>query len=448
VSASGGGGRLSWGVGLLLLALLPAGSWAAGGEPPAQRVVAVGDVHGSFDGLVSILTATGLVDGQRRWAGGGTLLVQIGDLLDRGVEVRPVLDLMMSLQEQAEASGGRVVCLLGNHEAMNLLGIRRDVHPGSYAAFAGPDSEKRRKLAWGALVHHYRARARRLGQGVPKIDDGVKARWMESNPPGAVEYVEALGPDGVYGRWLRSLPAAVLIGDTLFIHAGLGPDLAGADLETVNRTVADEIARLDRLRGFMLSEGLTFPEASIADLERVAEEEAKAAADSARMGRSAHERYAEALRPLLDWRRWLLASSSSPLWFRGAVYWDEEEHGAEMASLLDGVGARRMVVGHTVPKDRRIQTRFGGRVVLLDTGMQADYYKGGRVSALEILDGALTAVYLDDREPVGASRSAAEPIDQRGPEPGREDEVDGLGQVRDQGSGAPASATRPHGGPP
>lgn len=413
--ARGGPGRVLWVAGVLLLALLPSGSRAADGEPPAPRVVAVGDVHGSFDGLVSILATTGLVDDQRRWAGGDTVLVQIGDLLDRGVDVRPVLDLMMSLEEQAEAAGGKVVCLLGNHEGMNLLGIRRDVHPGAYAAFAGPQSEKRQKAAWDAVVRHYRARARHFSQAPPRIDRSVKARWMEQNPPGAVEYVEALGPDGTYGRWLRSLPVAVLLGETLFIHAGLGPDLEGLDLETVDRQVADEIARHDRLKAFMLAEGLAFPEASIFDLARVAEKEWEAFSDPAHPDRSAHEQNAETLRPLLGWQRWFLASSGGPIWFRGAVHWDEGEHGAEMASLLDGVGATRMVVGHTVPKDRRVQTRFGGRVVLLDTGMQSGYYAGGCASALEIVDGALTAVYLDRREAVGASTSPDEPLVEPGP---------------------------------
>ena len=72
-----------------------------------ERVVAVGDVHGAYDGLVAILGETGVVDGDLAWSGGTTRLVQIGDLLDRGAEVRPVMDLVMRLQREAEAAGGR-----------------------------------------------------------------------------------------------------------------------------------------------------------------------------------------------------------------------------------------------------------------------------------------------------------------------------------------------------
>ena len=47
----------------------------------------------------------------------------------------------------------------------------------------------------------------------------------------------------------------------------------------------------------------------------------------------------------------------------------------------------------------RIATRFGGRVVQIDTGMLGGtFYPGGRASALEIRDGGFVAVYEDGRE--------------------------------------------------
>jgi hypothetical protein len=101
-------------------------------NPHYDRVVAVGHIHGSFSGLVSIFREASLIDDANRWIGGSTLLVQTGDLLDRGVDVRPVMDLLMSLQSQAEASGGKVVVLLGNHEVMNLVGSLMDVNPDAY----------------------------------------------------------------------------------------------------------------------------------------------------------------------------------------------------------------------------------------------------------------------------------------------------------------------------
>src|SRR5512132_321126 len=116
--------------------------YAAPAEP--DRIVAIGDVHGNYDGLVRILGRARLIDGTRRWTGGRTVLVQTGDFTDRGPRVRAVMDLLMSLQKSAPDSGGQVHVLFGNHEAMNLLGLTRDVSPDAMSEFVDDDSERRR----------------------------------------------------------------------------------------------------------------------------------------------------------------------------------------------------------------------------------------------------------------------------------------------------------------
>ena len=81
----------------------------------AGRIVAVGDVHGNFDGLTSILQETGIIDADLKWSGGAATYVQLGDLFDRGLQVRETLDFLIRLQGEAKAAGGRVECVLGNH---------------------------------------------------------------------------------------------------------------------------------------------------------------------------------------------------------------------------------------------------------------------------------------------------------------------------------------------
>ena len=77
------------------------------------RIVAVGDVHGDYNQFVKILEGAGLIDDQLNWTGGKTHLVQIGDVLDRGPDSRAVMNLLISLEQQASISGGYVHCLLG-----------------------------------------------------------------------------------------------------------------------------------------------------------------------------------------------------------------------------------------------------------------------------------------------------------------------------------------------
>lgn len=355
----------------------------------AGRIVAVGDVHGCYKGLTSILQETGIIDQQLRWTGGDATYIQLGDLFDRGARVREVLDFLIRLQGEAAAAGGRVECVLGNHETMNLTGFYRDANPEVYATFVDGKSEKRRKKLWSAVKSYRSLRDE-------PTDDAAMQAWMDGHPLGWVEYTQALEPGGVYGKWLRTLPVAIMIDGVLFLHGGLSPEVAGMSVAEINDEVATEMKTFDTARHYLVSMSLVPASASFTEIADMvvaikywAEQE-----NSTDLIR----RHADQLEPLVGIDAWLMMSPDGPLWFRGATRWDEELQGAEMAALLDGVGADAMVVGHTPDREGTIRVRFKNRVFLIDTGMLSSYYTGGRPSALEIDDGVFTAVYLDHRE--------------------------------------------------
>ena len=74
----------------------------------------------------------------------------------------------------------------------------------------------------------------------------------------------------------------------------------------------------------------------------------------------------------------------------------DDPQGGPFAALLQKYGAKRFVTGHTPQQSRSITVRFGGRAVLIDTGMLSSYYMG-RASALEINGDKLTAYYEDGK---------------------------------------------------
>lgn len=84
----------------------------------------VGDVHGHLGKLIELLTASGLVDEQRRWIGGTAHLWFMGDFFDRGPHGIGIVDLVMRLQGEAADAGGAVRALLGNHEILFLSAHR------------------------------------------------------------------------------------------------------------------------------------------------------------------------------------------------------------------------------------------------------------------------------------------------------------------------------------
>jgi len=97
--------RLAWLLLVLPLATL-ASEWSF---DDAERVVALSDIHGAYDAMVRTLQQTAVIDESGDWIGGGTHVVIVGDLLDRGPDSRSAMDHLMRLEPQAEAAGGGAV---------------------------------------------------------------------------------------------------------------------------------------------------------------------------------------------------------------------------------------------------------------------------------------------------------------------------------------------------
>jgi hypothetical protein len=93
---------------------------------------------------------------------------------------------------------------------------------------------------------------------------------------------------------------------------------------------------------------------------------------------------------------WLAINPEAALWYRGLATVTDDPAGGPFAALLQGYGAKRFVTGHTPQQSRSITMRFGGRAILIDTGMLSSVYKG-RASALEIDGDKLTAHYEDGK---------------------------------------------------
>ena len=403
---SSGPSRLTRYVGGLVIVLL-SGAFASQGvaqssAPP--RVVAIGDIHGDFDAFRGILENAGILDAAGRWIAGRTTLVQTGDMIDRGTKVRAVMDLLMGLEEQATAAGGRVQVLLGNHEGLNLAGEGRDVTPAIYATFADEQSEERRQAAYDAYVKLCAARSLQLPRPTPRIyQPSSRDLWMAEHPPGFIEYRDAFGPQGRYGSWLRTKPAVLQLGDTVFQHAGIKPDVAPRKLEDINKQVATEIKRIDEYRSRMTARNLILPFFTLEEVLAAAQAElagggnARRTADGIEGLGSSDSSDPLGLEGLLRSGTWALFDANGPMWFRGFATWSAVEGAAQITKLLRRYNVAHFVVGHSVVSTMRITPRFSAAVFLIDTGMLSSVYQGGRASALEIRDGRFTAIYADQR---------------------------------------------------
>ena len=295
--------------------------------------------------------------------------------------------------------------LLGNHETMNLTANLRDTAPPLLARFADADSEARRVTTYQAYVEHAAERAEVLGPLAPSVQS--RDTWMDAHPPGFLEYLEALGPDGHYGQWLRDKPVVSRQGETIFLHGGLHPD-SPSDLDDINEQVRRELARYDEYRAQLVERGVitpffTFQETAVAvqrELQswvlRIAPTGPPSPDPPPPLSRE-DQAHVDMLIDLQQVLLWSIYSSDGPVWFRGFAQWTEAEGQAALNDLTDKYDAERFVVGHTVPEARLITPRFDDRVFLIDTGMLTSRY-AGRPSAREVTGDDVAAVYLDSRE--------------------------------------------------
>jgi hypothetical protein len=190
--------------------------------PAAERVVAVGDLHGDLGSMREAFRLAGAIDEKDRWVGEKLVLVQVGDQLDRGDDEPEILRLLDALTAEAARSGGAVHVLNGNHEIMNVAGDLRYVTPDGLRDYA---------------------------------DVAASAKLPPNVPAEARGRAAAFRPGSESSRRLAERNTVAIVGDTLFAHAGVLPKHVSYGIGRIN----------DDVRRFFRGEITALPEVVAAD---------------------------------------------------------------------------------------------------------------------------------------------------------------------------------------
>mmetsp|Transcript_10964 Transcript_10964/g.23295 ORF Transcript_10964/g.23295 Transcript_10964/m.23295 type:complete len:558 (-) Transcript_10964:337-2010(-) len=165
-----------------------------------QRLACIGDVHGDLTALQQFLVTAEVYDPvHESWCGGDTVLVQCGDVLDRGIEELACYRLLAKLSHQAMAAGGRVVLLIGNHEVLNAMGLFQ-------YAYSDVEHEQVIGAAVDAAINGEQNKWRVQYVG------NQPARWASYEPGGLLAH-----------SLMRNMKVAIRVGRTVCVHAGLKP---------------------------------------------------------------------------------------------------------------------------------------------------------------------------------------------------------------------------------
>lgn len=201
----------------------PAGEESTMRFEATGRLIAIGDLHGDLEAARTALRLGGAIDVEDHWIGGDLVVVQTGDILDRGDDEEAIIELFQRLREEAEESGGAVHVLNGNHELMNAYRDFRYVTPGGYADFADVP--------------------------VPTGVDSLMASLEPEQRPRAAAFL----PGGPFARLLAQRNTVVIVGSSVFVHGGILPEHVERGLDQMNEEVRawlrDEAPQPDWIRG-------------------------------------------------------------------------------------------------------------------------------------------------------------------------------------------------------
>jgi hypothetical protein len=259
-----------------------------------NKLIALSDIEGNFDAFRKLLQQNKIIDKDYNWIFGKGHLVFAGDMFDRGEQVTECLWLAYSLEEKAKAAGGYVHFVLGNHDIMNLQGKN------------------------GYTQYKYHRNARLLNKTLKDV------------------YNE----DSELGRWLRTKNVIEKIGDLLFLHAGISPEVGRLPLTIadINKTVRPYYDKaLDSSNKTLL---LLYNASDKGEVYRI-----------------------------------------SPFWSRGYYknrVGENKISEKQLDSTLIKYNVRRIITGHTIVADT-ISVHYGGKVINTDT-----HHADGKSEALLI----------------------------------------------------------------
>ena len=239
-----------------------------------SKIFAVGDVHGAYDSLLVLLTNNGVIDHNTNWTFDDGVLVFVGDIFDRGNQVTECLWLIYKLQDQAIESGGTLFWTLGNHEIMELEGDTRYLHNN----------------------------------------------YLLLTTKNKTTYMDLFGKESLLGLWIRQQQTVVRIGNFLFSHAGISPQLIKNKF-----TIGDINSLVNRF--------VNRKQLDPTDIERIS----------------------------------LLVGEYGPFWYRGYVQsssYAKKLDSLEVASINLSLNVSVQIIGHT--EVNQIEPSYGGSVIPID----------------------------------------------------------------------------------
>ena len=120
-----------------------------------------------------------------------------------------------------------------------------------------------------------------------------RKKWEDERPLGWFEHRYQFGPEGVYGKWIRSHNAVVKINDSIYLHGGISAKYASMTIGEINEAIAAELNDFSKIKDGDIVTG-----------------------------------------------------EDGPLWYRGLAQGDPAAIAGDLDKALQAFGVKRIVIGH------------------------------------------------------------------------------------------------------
>ena len=315
------------------------------------RIVAIGDLHGDIQQARRALRIAGVLgkdDNDHvnpRWVGGDTILVQVGDVLDRGDDEIGILILLQKLGKEARKVGGDVFVLNGNHEVLNISGDFRYVSRGAFHETMRFSDHLVKLFGKDAVPGRRRRRSLSTEEDGEEEEEEEMDEWRKLTNARAGLF----SPGGPLAQQLSMHHTVLIVNDTVFAHGGLVPRHVDFGLDKLNRSVSEW------MRG-----------------KRIEDEETKVALGMAIGG----------VKDSVVWHR-AYGTEHYPTNTERTTACTLLSRTLDKINEVEGIPVKRLVVGHT-PQMQGANCECDGKIWRVDVGMSFGVL-GANPQVLEII---------------------------------------------------------------
>jgi len=307
-------------------------------------------VHGDVEALRNFLILAGILDPRSSnehpiWNKNcrDTIVVQTGDILDRYHTELECIRMLCKLSHQALEYDSSVICLLGNHEIKNCIGAFE---------YTTPKANQEFEDIFGGYLDTSLAERWRV-----QYANNEPTRWNVCEP----------GIGLLSQNVLSNMKVAVVVGKSLFVHAGVTKE----HLLYYNNSLEEMNADANRWIT-SLHHNETSHDGEYETIDHL-------------LG-SVQRRMNHAIDNLPHCVSGSVGSAS-PIWMRDYSMPANSCPGPPKQRMIEDAlsqinGVERMVMGHTVQDN--INVALGGRAYRIDTGVSRGV-KGGVAEVLEII---------------------------------------------------------------